>query len=231
MRRPHLLGVGAAHTTLLLLLPALHVATWTGVALTPLTIALVALPYLALAAAALHPAPWLTLGAYPLAHLPALIALPALTGPLVYEGALGLCALTAVAAVALTFAALALRRPATPTPPPRWHLRDHALPLAATASALLILAAFLAPILTTPAPVDAPAAQLSILTGTAIAAWFGIRTARGDIADLWLAPRARETWLSVVLAERRASTPSLMLSLLAALLLGSIILAIYGLGT
>lgn len=230
MRRLNLLGVGALHTSLLVLLPALHVTAWTGAPLPTGGAALIGLPFLALVAAALHPERWLSLGVYPLAHLPALLAVPALTGPLVYGGALGLAALAAVAALAAAFVALAIRPlPASPRGPQR--LRDHALPLGATAASLLIFAAFLAPILSAESPPDPVAAQLVVVLGTAVAGWFGVRAARGDIADLWLDPRARETWLGVVLAERRASTPSLLLSLLAAVLLGSIILAIYGLGT
>lgn len=230
MRRLNLLGVGALHTALLVLLPAFHVTAWTGTPLPTGSAALIALPFLALVAAALHPQRWLSLGVYPVTHLPALVAVPALTGPIVYDGVLGLAAVAAVAALAATFVALAVRPlPAAPRRPQR--LREHALPLGATTVSLLIFAAFLAPILSAAAPPDPLAAQLALVAGTAVAGWFGVRTARGDIADLWLDPRARETWLGVVLAERRASTPSLLLSLVAAVLLGSIILAIYGLGT
>lgn len=230
MRRLNLLGVGALHTSLLVVLPAFHVTAWTGAALPTGSAALISLPFLALVAAAMHPARWLSLGVYPVAHLPALVAVPALTGPIVYDGPLGLAALAAVAALAAAFVALAVRPlPAPPRSPQG--LRDHALPISATAVSLLIFAAFLSPIIGADSPPDPVAAQLALVVATAVAGWFGVRTARGDIADLWLDPRARETWLGVVLAERRASTPSLLLSLLAAVLLGSIIIAIYGLGT
>ncbi|MCB9729623.1 MAG: hypothetical protein H6744_04960 [Deltaproteobacteria bacterium] len=233
MRRLNLIGVGAVHTLLLVVLPALHVSTWTGTPLPGAAPPLMALPFIALVAAAFHPRRWLTLGIYPLAHLPVLVVVPELTGRLVYEGPLGLAALAAVALVAAAFTAVAVRmaEPPPATPRARWRLRDLALPLTATATALLLFGVFLAPVLLEGPHRDPAAAQLVLLIATAVAGWFGVRVARGDIADLWLDPRAREPWLGVVLAERRASAGALFAALASAIFLATVILAVYGLGS
>ncbi len=117
MRALLLLGIGATFTALLLLVPAMHTASWAGMSWSAGTTAVLTLPAVVLLIAVIHPEPWLTLCAFPVAHLPAVALEPSLTGRLVYSGEAGLLALIAVAAVGCAWFVVALGLRSGGTPP------------------------------------------------------------------------------------------------------------------
>ncbi len=220
-----MLLVGATLTALLLWLPALHLVRWSGGTLTPPLAAALALPVLALLAAAWRPRPALALWAFPVSHLPALVLDPGLSGPLVYGGATGLATLSAVVAVAAAWVAVTLwptapgsasvpAPPASPGAPPRRGL-EPLLPAVALLMSLGIYAAFTLSAL--PAASDDPlAASLTLLVGVTmvwlsvgrliVGAWGDVLLERDTRARLATAlehpPRTRWTdlWWAVFLA-------------------------------
>ena len=91
--------VGVTFTTLLLVLPAAHLARWTGVGTAPWLVAMIAFPFATLLWTLIRPQAALTHGVFFLAHLPALAAEPGLSGPLVYSESVGLWAFAAIGCV------------------------------------------------------------------------------------------------------------------------------------
>ena len=109
-------GIGVVFTALLLVVPATHLATWTGAGIDPTLAALAGAPLLVLFAGLARPSAGLLVFGFPAAHLPALLYQPQLTLELVETGISGVLALCAVAVVGAAWTAVALRVSARSNP-------------------------------------------------------------------------------------------------------------------
>ncbi|MGM0577037.1 MAG: hypothetical protein ACQEXJ_15030 [Myxococcota bacterium] len=231
MRRLVLASLGAILYALLVALPMAHVSAWAARAPDSVALGLAALPVVAWAVAVARPAPWATLWLFPVSHLPVLVAHPDLTGRPVYAGVDGMLALGAVVAVGAAWCgvALAAPRPRRARRPLRDRLREALLPAGTAVSLVLVLTAFVAPVLADDRAADVAPSQLAVLAGVAVAAHVGGRRVVGDLGDLWFDGGERERWLAHVLAERRPSPRALAASLVIAALLAALVVFVYGL--
>lgn len=234
MRALLLLATGLGFTALLVVLPALHVAAWSGHGTSTVALVFAALPLVALTATVFRSEPWATVGLYPASHLPVLVIEPELTGPLVYSGLGGLLALGAVVALgvlwfsfALSEARSAARRPQKP------HAAHEPVPgavlpwLAALVAGSLIVA-MLVPVLGSRAGEEWGAGQLASLGGTAAGLWIAGRWIVGELGDVWFDQRARHRWLASAVIDRRPSRLTLWSSATIAVVAVVLVILVYG---
>lgn len=230
--------VGATFTGLLLVAPANHAAVWLGAPLDQVGWLLVALPLVALAAALAWPRPWLTLWAYPAAHLPALAALPQLTAPSLYGGSDGFWALVAVTlSGAAWYVAqlwpvsrthpLVVTPPAdasAPASPPLGRtLAYHGLQLGAGAFAVAIFAVFAHAAFASDDPTP-EAANVTLLAG-GCAAWYAAgRLVAGRLADAMLSPSERRRYQATALLVRRPAPRRVAFAVAAAAISGAVLI-------
>ncbi len=213
-------AIGALFTGLLLVLPASWGTRWLGLSIGGLGWAAIALPLLVLPFAARGTRPWVTLWAWPVSHLPALVLARSLTDHAVHEGSGGLWALLAVASAGAAWFLVYLWPPrrATPGsvagPAPAFPVRRRVHPLSATALVLVVAitvafyqAAFVA------RGVEPLAANVTLLVG-ALAAWYaGVRAVGVKLADVALEPQARRRYRAALVLQRRPTRTSLLLAI------------------
>ena len=222
------LGVGLCLEMLVVVLPLLHLSATSGSAPTAVTLGLAALPFGALAACMARPGPWLTLAGFPLSHLPVLLVSPQLTGDHVYGGTGGLGALVLVVVFAALWCWIALR-PASP--PARAALSGLGMGLGWVTglTALAIAVAFMEPVLRGPHGKGRLAQQVAVLSGWAIATLVSIRWVGVVAVDGMGEGRVRQRWKAQWAAGARVSPSVLWGNLVAAALLGTVVVVVYGL--
>ncbi|MCA9514442.1 MAG: hypothetical protein KC635_05830 [Myxococcales bacterium] len=211
------LGVGAIFTTLLLVVPALHAVSWLGVHLDAVAWALVALPFAVLLAAAGRGPLWAGLFAWPVAHLPALVAVPALSDRSLYTGLSGFVALAAVALLGVAwFLSLlwpsgraALRPPGAPRRP-----GPHALVLLAHALSVGVFGAFALAATRSP-DTDVVSANLILVIGVVVAFVVAGRWVAADLGGVVLEPASAARYRARLLVRRRVSRRSTALTAVA----------------
>lgn len=191
-------GVGVVFTALLLVVPATHLATWTGAGLDPTLATLIAVPVLLLLAGLTRPHPGLLLFGFPVSHLPALVYEPQLTLELVKTGVPGVLALAALTAVGAAWVVVSLRVAspvsARAAPPEPTGAARRVAPSARLLTrlvllmSLLVYGAFAAAALSRP-DAEPLAANIALLVGVA-AAWYGVgRVILGHLGDLLYEPK------------------------------------------
>lgn len=221
MRILLLAGFGLALITLTLVLPVIHLASWSGAGPTPLVTTLMAVPPVALVIAVALRSRFATLWLFPISLLPPLVLDPRLTGPLVYSGAGGLLALGGIAALSVAWTLTALSE----DPVLRWRHRGSAaapwLPWLAALVPAAVLVAFAVPALEAGSGLPS---QIAVLVGLATAGWATHQWIAGDLAEVRLDPRARDRFIGELLAEQRVRPRSVLSSL--AWAVGGIALAV-----
>lgn len=228
MRTALLILVGGLFTALLLVLPATHAARWLGAPLDALAWVTVALPFLVLPSAAGRRHDWITLWAWPAAHLPALTITPQLNSPTLYAGPRGLWALLAVAVAGAAYLVVALwpTRPPPAGDPPALRRGPFAHPL----PALAILLAFGVELAFVHAAIASHdvlpvAANLTLVVGATIACWVALRAIGTDLAAVVFDPVARRRHHARLLHARSPSRRHRVVTFtLAAALLGLVAL-------
>jgi hypothetical protein len=228
MHQALLLGVGLALTSLLLVIPALYMRAWSGLALPADAIALIGLPIAVLAAGILSKRHWILLWAFPSSHLLALTGIPELTDSRLYQGAEGLAAFAVLSAVGGIYYTIALRSPDQAmrhaSRPASKHARKAALMNGLTfLLAFTILSCFLWNVFYAPTN-DRISANLTVLAGL-FTTWIVLE-------KLWI-PRlivpllegtSREEMLQEILFVRRASKQQLLSSVVVVVLTLSMLL-------
>ena len=232
MTRGTLAGLGLGLSALLLGLPLAHLERVALNEPTPAAIVyvvtLLPLPALIAAIHSLHPR--FTLFLFPVSHLPALVIEPRLLGPLVYSGYAGFLAqgLIWVAFALWVMAALRVAGREDPSPSaPSWRgiLSDGGglvyYPVA-------ILGVFVFAALGRSAPTEPGHAQVTILAGSLVAAWVGIRWIDGQLVRLHQDVERKRRIFAELLVVRRFS-PSIFWTFSGvAFALGSLLALVYG---
>lgn len=229
MRAALLFLVGGVFSALLLVAPATHAARWLGASLDPLAWFAIALPFLVLPTAAGRRHDWITLWAWPAAHLPALTIAPSLTAPPLYTGPDGLWATLALAVAGAAYLIVALwpDRPSTAGAAPgiRRATLSHPLALLALILALGVELAFLHAAIATH-DVHPVAANLTLIVGAAVACWVAVRAIGTDLGGVVFDPVVRRRHHARLLVARRPPRRRRVVTFaVAAVLLG--LLALY----
>lgn len=210
------LGVGAIFTALLLVVPALHAVRWLGVHIDAVAWALIALPFVVLLAQSARGPAWVGLFAWPVAHLPALIAVPALSDRALYAGVSGFVALAAVALLGVAwFLALLWPRARAAARPPAAPRRagPHPLVLLAHLLSLGVFGAFASAAMGSP-EVDVVSANLTLLLGGVVAFAVAGRSVASSLGDVVLEPAAAARYRARLHVRRRVSRRSIALTAL-----------------
>lgn len=219
-----MLGFGFALIALGLALPMGHVATWSGTGPDVLAAVASSFPLLALVIAVIRPTAVMTLCLFPVSFLPALVIDPRLTGPLVYSGTSGVLALGGVTVVAAGWVVFAL----LPQPATLWRRQRGSsvgwLPWLVALVPLAILVAFAMPALSAKSVLDA---QVTVLIGLVTAGWSAQRWLLGDLAEVWLEPRAREREIALAMTAHRVSARHVVAYLAASALAAAAVITMY----
>ncbi len=230
VRTVPMLVVGATFTGLLLVLPAVYSASWTGDRLSDLSVALVALPFAVLLLTVLRPLPALTHFGYFAAHLPALALEPGFTGSDVYSGPRGLFAVVVVGLIGLAWVWVcrwSAKAPPEPSEgssapatsdastgstlpaPARW------LGAAAGGMGVAVYAAFAVPAVGNGAgSVEPLPASIALLVGVVVAWYVAAVQIVNAIGDVALDGRARRRVLASLFVERRRTKADIWTSVI-----------------
>ena len=212
---------GIAFTTLLVVLPMIHVAHWNNEPPRVTAFGLAALPFVVIVLSQLRPSPATAVWLYPVAHLPVLVSQPELTGPLVYSGPEGMVALMMVVSLGtlwITTSLTAWRRDRDPSSnakvPALRRLRP--LPAAAAGVAVAIWVAFMWPVLSAAQAGRYQASAAVVGVAVAVMVLVSGRWVTRDLGELSGDPRYRRRWTVALLRARHVPTGQLWVSLVIA---------------
>jgi len=217
-----------AFTTLLVVLPMIHVAHWNDAPPTLTTFGLAALPLTVIVLTLLRPSPWAVAWLFPVAHLPVLVSQPELTGPLVYSGPEGMAVLVMVMVLGALWVATSLAS-GTPEPSVGSSATENRpfswLPAAATSAALSIWVAFMWPVLSTAQAGRFQASAAVVGVAVAVMVLVAGSWVTRDLGELRGDPRYRRRWTVTLLRERQAPT-GLLWGSLAITVVGSVMVLV-----
>ena len=212
---------GIAFTTLLVVLPMIHVAHWNNEPPHIASFGLAALPFVVIVLCLLRPSPWAAVWLFPVAHLPVLVSQPELTGPLVYSGPEGMVVLMMVVGLGALWIGTSLNSTSPVLDPPPSHEvavvpRVRLLPVAAATVAVAIWGAFMWPVLSAAQAGRFQASAVVVGVAVVVMVLVSGRWVTRDLGELSGDARYRHRWTVALLRARHVPTGQLWVSLVIA---------------